>query len=76
MTGDLTNQGVTRPVELDATVEGAELDPWGTMRVGIRVAGRSTARTSAVTWQKLRNPGVPRRRRGEARWRRLGSEAT
>ena len=37
MTGDLTIKGVTRPVELDATVEGAELDLWGNERVGIRV---------------------------------------
>jgi hypothetical protein len=29
MTGDLTIEGVTRTVELDSTVEGAELDPWG-----------------------------------------------
>jgi len=39
MTGDLTIKGVTRPVELDSTVEGAELDPWGNERVGIRVRG-------------------------------------
>ena len=57
MTGDLTIKGVTRPVELDATVEGAELDPWGNERVGIRVRGQIDRKDFGVTWQKLLESG-------------------
>jgi len=57
MTGDLTIKGVTRPVELDATVEGAELDPLGNERVGIRVRGQIDRKDFGVTWQKLLESG-------------------
>ena len=57
MTGDLTIKSVTRPVELEATVEGAELDPWGSERVGIRVRGQIDRKDFGVTWQKLLESG-------------------
>jgi polyisoprenoid-binding protein YceI len=47
ITGDLTIRGVTREVEVDATVQGVEVDPWGNQRAGIGCAARSTAPTSA-----------------------------
>jgi polyisoprenoid-binding protein YceI len=57
MTGDLTIRGVTRPVELDATVEGAERDPWGNERVGIRVRGQIDRKQFGLTWQKMLESG-------------------
>src|ERR687894_168591 len=38
--GDLTMNGVTKPVKLTAVVEGTETDPWGNERVGLEVTGR------------------------------------
>src|SRR5215210_9087344 len=38
--GDLTMNGVTKPVTLTAVVEGTETDPWGNERVGLEVTGR------------------------------------
>jgi polyisoprenoid-binding protein YceI len=57
MTGDLTIKGVTRTVELEATVEGAELDPWGNERVGIRVRGQIDRKEFGLTWQKMLESG-------------------
>jgi polyisoprenoid-binding protein YceI len=57
MTGDLTIKGVTRPVELDSTVEGAELDPWGNERVGIRVRGQIDRKEFDLKWQKVLESG-------------------
>ncbi len=33
--GDLTIRGVTKPITLKATVDGADTDPWGNERVGV-----------------------------------------
>jgi polyisoprenoid-binding protein YceI len=38
--GDLSMNGVTKPVALTAVVEGTETDPWGNERVGLEVTGR------------------------------------
>ncbi|MDX6408701.1 MAG: hypothetical protein QOE13_1772 [Gaiellaceae bacterium] len=57
MTGDLTIKGVTRMVEFDATVEGAELDPWGNERVGIRVRGKIDRKEFGLTWQQILESG-------------------
>jgi polyisoprenoid-binding protein YceI len=57
MTGDLTIKGVTRTVELDSTVEGAELDPWGNERVGIRIRGQINREEFGLTWQKMLESG-------------------
>jgi polyisoprenoid-binding protein YceI len=35
ITGNLTIRGVTKPITLKATVEGADTDPWGNERVGV-----------------------------------------
>lgn len=37
--GDLTMRGVTREVELKATVEGTDEDPWGNQRLALSVTG-------------------------------------
>jgi polyisoprenoid-binding protein YceI len=57
LTGDLTIHGVTRTVELDSIVEGAELDPWGNERVGVRVRGKIDRKEFGLTWQKLLESG-------------------
>ena len=55
--GDLTLKGVTREVALDATVEGAERDPWGNDRVGVRVRGTINRKDFGLTWQKMLESG-------------------
>ena len=52
VTGDLTIKGVTRPVTMEASVEGAGEDPWGTERVGIRVRGTLDRKDFGLTWQQ------------------------
>ncbi len=52
VTGDLTIKGVTRPVTMEATVEGAGEDPWGAERVGIRVRGALDRKDFGLTWQQ------------------------
>ena len=38
--GELTMNGITKPVKLQAQVEGTESDPWGNERVGLEVTGQ------------------------------------
>jgi polyisoprenoid-binding protein YceI len=38
--GDLTMHGITREVELEAEVQGSEIDPWGNERVALEVTGQ------------------------------------
>jgi polyisoprenoid-binding protein YceI len=52
VTGDLTLKGVTRPVQADATVQGAAEDPWGNERVGIAVRGTIDRTEFGLTWQQ------------------------
>lgn len=40
ITGDITINGITKPITLDATVEGTDTDPWGNLRVGLSVTGQ------------------------------------
>lgn len=40
ITGDITINGITKPITLDATVEGTDTDPWGNERVGLSVTGQ------------------------------------
>ncbi len=37
--GDLTIRGVTKPIRLEAVVDGPDTDPWGNERVGIEALG-------------------------------------
>jgi polyisoprenoid-binding protein YceI len=55
--GELTIKDATRGVELDATVEGAEVDPWGNERVGIRVRGAINRTDFGLKWQKVLESG-------------------
>jgi polyisoprenoid-binding protein YceI len=38
--GDLTLHGITRPITLEAVVQGTDVDPWGNDRVGLEVVGQ------------------------------------
>jgi polyisoprenoid-binding protein YceI len=38
--GELTIHGVTKPVELEAIIEGTDVDPWGNERVGLEIVGQ------------------------------------
>jgi polyisoprenoid-binding protein YceI len=40
ITGDLTLNGVTKPITLTAEVQGEETDPWGNERVALEVTGQ------------------------------------
>ena len=40
ITGTLTMHGVTREVELEATIQGTETDPWGNERIGLELTGK------------------------------------
>ena len=40
ITGDLTMNGVTKPITLTAEVQGEETDPWGNERVALEVTGQ------------------------------------
>ena len=48
--GDLTIRGVTRPVELDAEIEGAGDDPYGNTRLGISATGAVDRTDWGITW--------------------------
>jgi polyisoprenoid-binding protein YceI len=48
--GDLTIRGVTRPVELDAEIEGAGDDPYGNTRLGIAATGAVDRSDWGITW--------------------------
>jgi polyisoprenoid-binding protein YceI len=50
--GNLTIKGITREVELQATVEGADTDPWGMERVGISARGAINRTDFGLTWQQ------------------------
>jgi len=55
--GDLTMKDVTREVELDATVEGTQKDPWGNDRVGVRARGSIDRKDFGLRWQMALETG-------------------
>jgi polyisoprenoid-binding protein YceI len=50
VSGELTVRGVTRPVELDAEIEGAAEGPDGNWRVGIAATGAIERSDWGMTW--------------------------
>ena len=50
VTGDLTIRGVTRPVELDAEIEGVGDGPDGATRAGIAATGAIDRSDWGITW--------------------------
>jgi polyisoprenoid-binding protein YceI len=57
VTGDLTIKDVTRSVELEATVEGSDTDPWGNERVGLTVRGSINRTDFGLKWQERLSAG-------------------
>ena len=57
--GDLTVRGITRPVVLDAVLEGIATSPWGTQAVGFSASTEIDREAFGLTWnQSLETGGV------------------
>jgi polyisoprenoid-binding protein YceI len=48
--GDFTLRGVTKPVELDVTVEGAGVDPSGNERIALSAVGELNRNAFGISW--------------------------
>lgn len=57
LAGDLTIQGVTKPIALDAELLGTVPGPGGTERIGIVAAATIDRRDFGLTWNKLTEAG-------------------
>lgn len=55
--GDLTIKGVTRQVALDATVNGAGVDPWGNERLALEARGKINRKDFGLNWNQLLEAG-------------------
>jgi polyisoprenoid-binding protein YceI len=56
--GELTMRGVTRSIELEAEIEGAEVDPWGNERVGLEVLGQLNRRDWDMNFNQVLRGGT------------------
>lgn len=57
--GDLTILGVTKPITLQATFEGAAKDPWGNTKVVFSATGKVNREDFGISWnQALESGGV------------------
>ena len=54
--GNLTIKGITREVQLHATVHGTVEDPWGNQRIGVEATGTLNRRDFDLNWD-VRAPG-------------------
>ncbi len=57
VTGALTIKDVTRPVTLDVTYEGAQVDPWGGIRAGFTAAAEIDREDFGITWNRVAEAG-------------------
>ena len=48
--GDLTIKDVSRPVVLDASVDGRIIDPWGNERIGLTASTKISRKDWGLTW--------------------------
>ncbi len=48
--GDLTIKGVTRPIELDVSLDGVKGDPWGGERLALSATGEIDREAYGMTW--------------------------
>jgi polyisoprenoid-binding protein YceI len=55
--GDLTMNGVTKPVTLTAEVQGTETDPWGNERVALEVSGQLNRGDWGMTFNQALGSG-------------------
>ena len=56
--GDLTIKDVTRPIELNATVEGRFNDPYGNERTGVTLRGEVDREAFGLTWNQVLEAGA------------------
>jgi polyisoprenoid-binding protein YceI len=57
ITGDLTMNGVTKPIELTAEAQGTETDPWGNERVALEVRGQLNRGDWGMTFNQALGSG-------------------
>jgi polyisoprenoid-binding protein YceI len=57
VTGDLTIKGVTNPVTIDFTYEGAAVDPFGNLRVGFEGSVVINRKDWGITWNAALETG-------------------
>lgn len=57
MRGALTIKDVTRPVTLDVTYEGAQVDPWGNTRAGFSAETEIDRQDFGVAWNQVSEKG-------------------
>ena len=57
LTGDLTIKGVTRPVTLSVTEEGAGVDPWGNQKAAFAATGRINRGDFGLNWNAALETG-------------------
>ena len=57
ITGDLTMNGVTKPISLTAEVQGEETDPWGNERVALEVTGQLNRNDWNMTFNQALGSG-------------------
>jgi polyisoprenoid-binding protein YceI len=55
--GDLTMRGVTRPIVLEAELQGTEIDPWGNERVALEVRGQLNRGDWGMTFNQALGSG-------------------
>lgn len=57
VTGDLTIRGTTKPVSLEATVEGPLQDPWGNERYGLEAKAKVNRKEWGLNWNMALEAG-------------------
>lgn len=57
LSGDLTIHGVTQPVELEVTFEGAAVDPFGVERVAFEASTTLSRKSFDLTWNAVMEAG-------------------
>jgi polyisoprenoid-binding protein YceI len=57
ITGDLTIHGVTREVQLQAEIQGVDVDPWGNERVGLEITGQIDRGDFGMTFNQALGSG-------------------
>ena len=57
ISGALTIKDVTRPVTLDATYEGAQVDPWGRTRAGFSAVTDINREDFGIAWNQVTDKG-------------------
>ena len=57
ITGNLTIKGVTKPVTLDAEVNGTNKDPWGNQKAGFSLTGKINRKEWGLNWNAALETG-------------------